>query len=67
MIDPNDFAAAWQDATADLTPEQRKQLAMATPEDWANGAAEAIRDPEFWQGLGAAFIDGFLRGLTADR
>ena len=47
-----------------LTPEEQALLATATPEDWINGAAEAVRSPEFWADLGAAFVDGFLRGLS---
>ena len=64
MNDRNEFAAAWQDATADLTPEERALLATATPEDWVNAAAAAVSSPEFWVSMAGAFVNGFLRGLS---
>jgi hypothetical protein len=59
-----DLLNAWQDATADLTPEEKEVLAQGTAEDWTRAIAELIRDPGFWQGIGAAFVDGMMRGLT---
>ena len=59
-----DLLNAWQDATADLTPEERKVLEQGTAEDWIRAIAELVRDPGFWQGIGTAFLDGMMRGLT---
>jgi glutamine synthetase len=52
----------------DLTPEERRAIAEATPEQWAEAAADIATDRQFWQELGAtmlqAFAEGFERGLT---
>ena len=48
----------------ELTPEEQEAVANATPEDWANAAAIAARDPEFWARVGNAFLMGFLQGIA---
>jgi len=66
MTRPNletELLNAWQDATADLTPEERKVLAQGTAEDWIRAIAELVRDPGFWQGIAAAFLQGMARGF----
>ena len=52
----------------DLTPEERRIIAEATPEQWAQAAADIATDRQFWQDLGAtmvkAFAEGFQRGMN---
>ena len=52
----------------DLTPEERRAIAEATPEQWAEAAADIATDRQFWQDLGdtmlQAFVQGLMRGLT---
>lgn len=55
---------AWNDTMAELTPEERKALAAATPKDWAEAIAECATDPAFWGKIGTAFVDGFIRGAN---
>ena len=59
-----DLLNAWQDATADLTPEERKVLEQGTAEDWTRAIAELVRDPAFWGGMATSFLNGMMRGLT---
>jgi hypothetical protein len=51
----------------DLTPEERRIIAEATPEELAAAAADLVQDGQFWRELGATivqgFCTGFLRGL----
>ena len=51
----------------DLTPDEQRILAEATPEQWAEALTDLATDRQFWQGLGAtlvqAFAEGFARGL----
>jgi hypothetical protein len=46
-----------------LTPDEKKAMAEATPEMWAEAARDCAKDPEFWKELGSALVTGFLRGL----
>jgi hypothetical protein len=48
----------------DLTPEEQRILAEATPEQWAEVAQTLGRDPEFWVELGQAIVQGFFQGLS---
>jgi hypothetical protein len=52
----------------DLTPEEHRAIAEATPEQWAEAAADIATDGQFWQGLVAtmiqSFIEGFERGMN---
>ena len=60
----------WNQIISDLTPEERRMLAKSTPADWFAAIAELVRDPQFWQGLGVAFLEGIAKGLedfNADR
>jgi hypothetical protein len=60
----------WNEIVADLTPEEREMLKASTPADWFGAIANLIRDPQFWQGLGVAFLEGIAQGLedfNADR
>ena len=47
----------------DLTPEQREAIASATAQDWTDALGECVKDPTFWQGIGAAFLEGMARGF----
>ena len=47
----------------DLTPEEREALMNATPEEIAQAAQDAVKDPEFWAQISACFVRGFLTGL----
>jgi hypothetical protein len=47
----------------DLTPEEQQAIAQATPEQWAEAAADIATDPQFWQEMGAAIVQGFCQGL----
>ena len=50
----------------ELTAEEREALMNATPEEIALAAAEAVKDKAFWQQIGNAFLEGFVRGLAND-
>jgi len=52
-----------QDAINALTPEERDMLAKSTVQDWINAFAELVKDPTFWQGIAAAFLQGIADGL----
>ena len=54
-------------ALNDLTPEERRLLAKATPKDWAEAGAELVVDPSFWGELAAAFTEGLARGFDKRR
>jgi hypothetical protein len=47
----------------DLTPLEREAIANATAQDWMDGIAACVKDPAFWQGIGAAFLQGMVRGF----
>ena len=47
-----------QDALNALTPEEQELLSKATPQDWAEAGAELVEDPEFWEEIAAAFMEG---------
>ena len=51
----------------DLTPEERRLLAKATPADWAQAGAELVVDPSFWGEIAAAFVEGMARGFDKRR
>ena len=53
----------WNAEVAKLTDAERKQLAAATPADWFSAIASCLRDPQFWQGLGVAFLEGIADGI----
>jgi hypothetical protein len=52
----------------DLTPEEQRILAEATPQEVADALAEIAADGDFWKELGSemlqSFTEGFLRGLN---
>jgi hypothetical protein len=48
----------------DLTPVEREAIAKATAQDWMDALGACVKDPEFWQGIGAAFLQGALRGIN---
>ena len=64
MITENDLLKVWADATAHLTPEEREAVSKATPEQWMAALAACVNDPEFWQKMGAAFIEGVAKGFA---
>jgi hypothetical protein len=47
----------------DLTPEQRQQIADTTTQEWMDALGASVKDPTFWQGIGAAFLEGMARGF----
>ena len=47
----------------DLTPVEREAIANATAQDWMDGLTDCVKDPTFWQGIGAAFLEGMARGF----
>jgi len=49
---------------ADLTPVEREAIAQATAQDWMDALGACVKDPEFWQGIGAAFLQGVARGIN---
>lgn len=53
----------WNAEVAKLTPDERKRLAAATPDDWATAIAEIFTDPRFWQVLGVALLEGIADGI----
>ena len=47
----------------DLTPVEREAIANATAQDWMDALTACVKDPTFWQGIGAAFLEGMARGF----
>jgi hypothetical protein len=47
----------------DLTPAEREAIANATAQDWMDGLTACVKDPEFWQGIAVAFLQGMARGF----
>jgi hypothetical protein len=47
-----------------LTDDQKRILADTTPEQWAETAEACAKDPQFWQDLGKAVMEGFLDGVA---
>ena len=60
---PRTSTADLQQFLDDLTPEQREAIASATAQDWTDALGECVKDPTFWQGIGAAFLEGMARGF----
>jgi hypothetical protein len=48
----------------DLTPLEREAIASAAAQEWMDALGACVKDPTFWQGIGAAFIEGLQRGLS---
>ena len=59
-----DLLNAWDETMAELTPEQREILAKGTAKDWAEAIADCATDPTFWGQIGAAFVEGMIKGAT---
>ena len=59
----NELLSAWNDAVAELTPEERETLARGTTKDWVEAIAECAADPAFWSEIGSSFLQGLVRGL----
>lgn len=67
MTRPNletELLNTWNAEVAKLTPAEREQLAATTPADWFAAIAELIRDPGFWQRMGAAALEGVIEGIA---
>ena len=47
----------------DLTPIEREAIANATAQDWMDALGACVKDPTFWQGIGAAFLEGLANGF----
>jgi hypothetical protein len=66
MTRPNletELLNTWNAEVAKLTDAERKQLAAATPADWFAAIASCLRDPQFWQGIGVALLEGVAQGV----
>jgi hypothetical protein len=48
----------------DLTPEERKALKDATAPEWIKAVRDLTNDPQFWQDIRIAFIEGVVEGLS---
>jgi hypothetical protein len=48
----------------DLTPAEREAISNATAQDWMDALSACVKDPTFWQGIGAAFLQGVMRGVN---
>jgi hypothetical protein len=51
----------------DLTPAEREAIGKATAQDWMDAIGACVKDPTFWAGIGAAFLNGMARGLDEHR
>jgi hypothetical protein len=47
----------------DLTPDEQRAIAEATPQDWVKAAADIATDRHFWQELGATMLQSFINGF----
>ena len=47
----------------ELTPTEREAIGAASAQDWMDAIGACIKDPTFWAGIGAAFLNGMARGL----
>jgi len=66
MTRPNletELLNTWNAEISKLTPEERQMLAASTPADWFAAIAALVRDPQFWQDLGVALLEGIAEGL----
>jgi len=59
-----ELLTAWDETIADLTPDQRKILATATAQDWTKAISDCVTDSSFWAEIGAAFVEGMIKGAT---
>lgn len=60
----NRNAADLQQFLDELTPLEREAIATATAQDWMDALTTCAKDPTFWQGIGTAFLEGVLRGVS---
>ena len=47
----------------ELTPAEREAIGKATAQDWMDAIGSCVKDPTFWQGIAAAFLNGMARGF----
>jgi len=47
----------------ELTPLEREAIATATAQDWIDALGACVKDPTFWQGIAAAFLEGLANGF----
>jgi len=59
-----EIETAWNETVSDLTPEQKKMLMNSTPQDWAQAISDCAKSPDFWMGIGAAFVTGIAQGFS---
>ena len=59
-----EIETAWSETVSNLTPEQKKMLMKSTPQDWAQAVSECVQSPDFWMGIGAAFVTGIAQGFS---
>ena len=48
----------------DLTPEERQALKNATAPEWIKAIRDLINDPQFWQEIRIAFVEGVAEGIS---
>ena len=51
----------------DLTPDEQRAIAEATPQDWVKAAAAIATDRHFWQELGSTMLQSFINGFERGR
>jgi hypothetical protein len=51
----------------DLTPVEREAIANATAQDWMDSLTACVKDPTFWQSIGAAFLEALADFLNENR
>ncbi len=51
----------------DLTPDEQRAIAEATPQDWVKAAADIATNRQFWQELGATMLQSFINGFERGR
>ena len=39
-------------------------LMNSTPQDWAQAISDCAKSPDFWMGIGAAFVTGIAQGFS---
>lgn len=59
-----EIETAWNETVSNLTPEQKKMMRNITPQDWAQAISESVQSPDFWMGVGAAFVTGIAQGFS---
>jgi hypothetical protein len=48
---------------SNLTAEEKEILKKSTLQDWIQAFSELVKSPDFWAGIGVAFIEGVIQGV----